>query len=351
MDTTLSEEMTPGLSQVFNVLTMTPDQIKEIQTTVDHIDIPRLYDVDHIVLPGFGENAIASELLFWYLNDKSTIPITLTSSEKLPKWANKHTLICPMNYSGNDPGLLHIFKEADQKHCKILTSCAGGRLQTYCKHRQLPCLPLSSELLSQFTNELLLVSMLSGFVKTGLFPQTIKKEIQETQKILSELKKTMLPTVSKEKNLAKQISEHIKKSIPFFFGAEEYGSLAKYWSQQFNRNSKTSSFFYSVPDFSFHALEALTKNQPFSFGLNSVMFRDTSQESRELKIQLNFIETFCEDISSPPLIINPEGKSRLAKLLWLTYLGEFSSVYTAQIQGTDPSSSLMIDQIQRQLSE
>jgi hypothetical protein len=254
-----------------------------------------------------------------------------------------------MNYSGNDPGLLHIFKEADQKHCKILTSCSGGRLQTYCKHRHLPCLPLSSELLSQFTNGLLLVSMLSGFVKTGLFPQTIEKDILETQQILFDLKKTMLPTVSKEKNLAKQIAEHIKDSIPLFFGGEEYGPIAQYWSQQFDRNSKTTSSFYSVPECTFNAVEGLAKKQSFSDELRSVIFRDTSQESRELKIVLNFIETFCEDISSPPLIINPEGKSRLAKLVWLTYLGEFSSVYTAQYQGVDPSSSLFIDQIQRQL--
>ena len=79
-----------------------------------------------------GASAISGDIIQSLYRGRSDIPIFVTRQYDLPKWVNKNTLVLSQSYSGNTEETLSTFKHAYQKHCKIIGTSSGGKLQEYC---------------------------------------------------------------------------------------------------------------------------------------------------------------------------------------------------------------------------
>ncbi|MBS3777897.1 MAG: hypothetical protein KGY50_01235 [Candidatus Thermoplasmatota archaeon] len=321
-----------------------PDHINQAQTHVAESDIPRLYDVDHILINGMDEGHLAGELLCWYLREKMQIPIMVNSGETLPKWVDKHTLVLSLNYSGECLRTLSIFKEAYQKHCKLIGICSDGRLKKYCMHRHLPIVDLPHGYHSRFTILLLFFSSLFSLLRTGLLQSDLKQDIKECEGVLSNLSKSLNPKVDTKKNDAKKIAIKLKDSIPLVYGWNLFSPVAKHWVKQFNQNSKLISYVQLVPDSTDHGIVGLA-NQKVAKNFLSILFRDHHLETKEMKCHLNFLKSLTSEVTNQSIIIAPEGKSKLAKMISLLYLGDMISVYTAIYNDVNPAPTPILNQL------
>lgn len=334
---------------ILDTLNHFPDQIHEAEKSVSDTDIPRLYDIDHILISGSGHNALSGLLLQSYLKEKSVIPISVDQSGKLPKWANKHTLVISVSYTGEDLESISCFKEAIQKHCKIISVCSTGHLKEYCIHRKIPYINLSPDYYPRTSIALLFFSMLFGLLKTGLYQLNLQNEIQDCIYTLNEMKKNNLSETPISQNPAKQLAIQINTSTPLVLGWDAFSSVAQYWSMLFNQNTKRLSNYYIVPACTYDTLVGWAntiKSQEYA----SIIFRDHQSESKEMKKRLFFLERFYHEVTDKQISVNPSGKNTLSKMFSLLYLGEMVSIYTAILSNIDPGPTPIIHQLDEELA-
>lgn len=343
-----NEFCTIDTENILETLENIPNHINEAQTSVAESDIPRLYDVNHILINGMDEGRLAGELLCWYLKEKMHIPITVNNGETLPKWVNKHTLVLSLNYSGESPITLSLFKEAYQKHCKLIGICSDGRLKKYCQHRHLPIVDLPHGYQPRFTIQFLFFSSLFSLLRTGLLQTDLRQDIKETTEVLSTLSKSLDPKVVTEKNNAKKIAVKMKDSILLIYGWNLFNPVAKHWVNQFNQNTKLISYVQLVPDSTDHDIVGLA-NQHHAQTVSSILFRDHHLESKEMKRHLNFLKSLTAEVTNQSMTITPEGKSELAKMSSLLYMGDMISVYTAIYSDVDPGPTPILNQLHEKL--
>jgi len=313
-----------------------PDQITQSRTLVAESDIPRLYDIDHIIINGMNEGRIAGELLNWYLREKIALPVSINKGIALPKWINKHTLVLTLNYSGECYETLSNFKQAYQKHCKIIGISSNGHLKEYCDHRHVSHVDLIPEYPSRFTIGFLFFSSLFSLLRTGLLQINIKQDVIETQEVLDRQIKKLHSSIPKKQNTAKQIACRIYKTIPIMYGWDQFTPIAKHWTSQFNQNSKLLSYSTFVLESMHHTIEGLANQQQFTKDFSSIIFRDHHLETKEMKIRLDFLKDLCDDVTAHTILVHSEGKSLLANLFNLIFLGDMISIYTALKSDINP---------------
>lgn len=335
---------------ILDVLSKFPDQISDSKNLVEHAKIPRLYDVNHIMFSGASEDGLAALLLADFLQDRISIPVSVNQSDTLPKWVNKHTLVFSINYDGDREETINTFKQAIQKHCKIIGITSNGHLKKYCEHRNLPLVTLPQGFPSRFTIGFLFFTSLFSLQKTGLLQINIDSDIKETKTVLEEMKKKMSPSVPIKENTAKQLAIQIQQRTPLIFGWNIFSPVAKRWTMQCNQNAKLISHYYPIPESMYYALVGWANQTQDTQQYTSILFRDNQLETKEMKKRLQFIERFYSDVTDELTTVNPTGKSILAKLFSLLYLGDFTSVYTALSNDVNPSSTPILHQLDEELT-
>jgi len=212
---------------MFDMLSCFPEQIKDAQSLVDSSELPKLYNIQHVIISGMGGSAISGDILKDYTEEKGFIPLSVYRSYQLPKWINKQTLIFSQSYSGNTEETISSFKNAFEKKCPIITITSNGKLKEYSNKRSIPCISLPEGCQPRSALGYLFFSSLYSLHKTGLFTSVIDKDIQETIEQSNKLIETIQPDIDTDHNLAKQIAQNIYNTIPQIYGWHIYVSIAR----------------------------------------------------------------------------------------------------------------------------
>lgn len=328
-----------------------PEHIQETIEIMNTTDLPSLYKIDDIIISGMGASAISGDIIQMLFLDKFDIPIYVNRAYELPKWANKNTLVISQSYSGNTEETLSTFKHAYQKHCKILGISSGGKLEEYCKNRQLPHVKIPSGLQPRAATAYVLFSSLLSFKKVGLLQSEIESEIQETITVTKELRDKIKKTVPENQNPAKQLAKQIHNTTPQIYGWGVYTPIAKRWIQQFNENSKKIARYDEVPECNHNDIIGWSMDSDVSKKFTTILFRDSELETVYLSTRLRFMKKLFDDVASNSIEIHPIGKKRLAKMMYMMYLGDYTSCYLAILRNIDPTPVIAITELKNELSK
>ena len=326
-------------------------QIKESKDIVDSAEISRVYKVDNIIISGMGASAISGDIIQSLYRERSDIPIFVTRQYDLPKWANKNTLVLSQSYSGNTEETLSTFKHAYQKHCKIIGTSSGGKLQEYCEKRQVPHIEIPSGFQPRAATGYMLFSLIYALNKTGVITHDMESEIKETIELVEDFSKHNNRNVFEKENLSKQITKKIVNKIPRIYGWDFYIPIAKRWCTQFNENSKIISSFYEASEASHNDIVGWSMNPEASKNYSCIIFRDREDESRHISAHLNFMKELFEGVAGAFIEIPVFGKKRLAKMMYLMQLGDFVSCYLAILRKTDPTPVSVIIELKEKLAK
>jgi len=62
-------------------------------------------------------------------------------------------------------------------------------------------------------------------------------------------------------------------------------------------------------------------------------------------------ERLLSGLRPAPIEVNAQGDNALEQLLWVIALGDFVSIYTALLNGIDPTPVDLIENLKKQLTE
>ena len=338
-------------SGMLNDIASFPKQIKETEEIVENSNIPSIYKVDNIIISGMGASAISGDLMQSFLRDRIDIPIFITRQYDLPKWVNKNTLVFSQSYSGNTEETLNTFKNAFQKHCKIIAISSGGKLQEYCEKREVPFIKIPQGIQPRTATGYILFSSLYSLKKIGLLQQNINQEIQETIKIVEEFRNNNKKDIPEEKNLSKQLARKLLNKIPQIYGWDFYIPIAKRWCTQFNENSKIICRYDEVPECTHNDIVGWSMNLEVSKKFICILFRDHENESIYNTKRLNFMKKLFDDVAGDTIEIKIYVKKKLPKMMYAMYLGDYISCYLAILRKIDPTPIEAIRHLKEELAK
>jgi len=338
-------------SNMLDVISKFPEQIKEAIEIANHTNIPNFLKIDNIIISGMGGSAISGDIVQQLLIDRLDIPIFVNREYDIPKWANKDTLVISQSYSGNTEETLSAFKQAHQKRCKIIVITSGGKLQEYCEKREIPLIKIPSNFQPRAATAYILFSSLIAFKKIGLLNENIDSEIEETIQTTDELRKKIGKSIPEKDNISKQIAKNIFDTIPQIYGWGIYTPIATRWCTQFNENSKIIASYDIASECNHNDIVGWSMNPEVSKKFSCVLFRDEEDESIRMSKRLDFMKHLLEGSASKVIEVKTQGEKRLAKMMYAMYLGDFVSCYLAILRNIDPTPVDVIIELKKALAE
>lgn len=312
-------------------------------------ELPQMnFEIENIVFAGMGGSALWALLsLTW---PGYSVPFEIWRRYGAPNYLSNKTLMIINSYSGNTEETLSALEAAEDAGAHIVIVASGGKLVDIANEKGYPIalLPKSSQPRFAALNGLKsLVTILerAGFVSEA----NAEKTLHETATFLKEKIQNWKVDVPSSDNRAKQIALDIAGTSPVVYGGPLMFPAAYKWKISFNENAKNVAWCNEIPEFSHNEFLGWTSH-PVDKPYSVIDLRSTFEHPRVQK-RFEVTERLLSGKRPAPIVINAEGDSVLEHLLYCVALGDFVSMYTALLNGLDPTPVDLIERMKKALNE
>lgn len=302
----------------------------------------------NIIIAGMGGSAIAGDILIDFVYSKLNIPIYVCKDYSLPCFVNKDSLVFIVSYSGNTEETLSCFKEAKEKNAILIGITSDGELEKIFKKYRLPLIKIPSGFQPRVALPYLFFSIIVALKSIGIL-KNFDKEIKEAIKILKNIRKKY----SSENKLKKfgeiyKIAKNVKKSDAIIiYSPESLKGVATRIKNQINENSKMLAWIGLIPEIGHNEISGWQEVKKSNFSV--LLLRDRKEDKR-IKIRFEYIKKILKEKAKIYEIFS-EGKSELAKIFSLIYLGDILSLHIANERNVDAKNVPLQEKIKEILKK
>jgi glucose/mannose-6-phosphate isomerase len=330
---------------VQDALGVNEKQWQQLLTQYDVIMEPCEYQ--NIVMAGMGGSALSAQIaLVW---PSLPLPFEIVRGYDIPQYVGANTLFIASSYSGNTEETLEALRQAEAKGAVIAIMAAGGKLGAIAAEKGYPYFQLPSVSQPRYAALASLRALLSLFVAARVLGDSVLSELSGVAPWLQEQIQAWVPTVPTDKNLAKQLAhEIIGKSVVMYGGPKTYPAAYK-WKISFNENAKHVAWVNQYPEFNHNEFIGWTE-QPTEKPYTVIDLRSPLEHERVQK-RFEVSERLLSGRRPAPQVVVPAGDTLLQQLLWLIALGDFTSLYTAILNGINPTPVDLIESFKKSLND
>jgi len=299
----------------------------------------------NIVFAGMGGSALAGSIAVSW--PSFNLPFEVVRDYHLPKYVSDETLVIVSSYSGNTEETLNIFAEAKTKNAYIVVITSGGKLAEMAQQENLPTLilpPVSQPRYAVFYGLKATLTITDGLGVT----EGMAAELSNCHQFLTDSLQSWLSTVPTSQNLAKQIAQEcVGKSVVIYGGPKLFPAAYK-WKIGFNENAKQIAWCDQIPEFNHNEFLGWTK-QPTDKPYTVIDIRSNLENPR---VQKRFLVTakLLSGLRPDPIVVEAVGQNLAEQLVWSITLGDFVSIYTALLNGLNPTPVDMIEKFKHELA-
>lgn len=300
---------------------------------------PGVNPIENVLICGLGGSGIGGSIVSQIVSDNANVPITVSKGYFIPNFVNKNTLVILSSYSGNTEETLKCMNLAIEKGAIITAVTSGGKLLSTAQsngidHIIVPGGMPPRSCLGYTITQLFYILAFHTIIPDD-FLENFKSAIhlidQEEQNIIAE---------------AKIIAERLKDKTPVIYATTYNEGIAIRFRQQLNENAKILCWHHIIPEMNHNELVGWTqKNENIAV----LFFLDKDEYPRNLarvQISKKVIQKYSSNISE----IYSKGESAIEKAIYFIHLGDWISVYLAEIRGVDPVEVNIINELKSELS-
>ena len=300
---------------------------------------------ENIVLAGMGGSALAGSIAQSWPG--FSVPFEVVRDYHIPTYVSSRTLFIASSYSGNTEETLSSFAEAKNKNANIVVISSGGKLSDLAHENNYPIMKLPSGLQPRYAVFYNLKALLT--ITDGLkITEGKADELSSYYKFLADASENWLSTVPTNQNLAKQIAQEcVGKSVVIYAGPKLFPAAYK-WKISFNENAKQIAWCNQIPEFNHNEFLGWTK-QPTDKPYTVIDIRSKLENPQTQK---RFLVTakLLSGLRPDPIVVEATGNNLVEQLLWSISLGDFVSIYTALLNGLNPTPVDMIEKFKSELA-
>lgn len=301
----------------------------------------------NIIIAGMGGSAIGGDLLHDWLQNRISVPVEGCRDYRLPAYANEETLVFVISYSGETEETLSVLLDAVKRKCMIVVIASGGTLISFAQTLHLPYIAVRSGLQPRVAVPYLFFPIVIVMEKMGLV-EGIEREFEETMHVLEALAKENSFKVPQESNSAKKLAWELRSTVPVVYGFRHYRGVAVRFKSELNENSKIPAKHESFPELNHNDVVGWEASEELTKRFTVVLIRD-KDEPPEIRNRIEATKKLVLPKVRKTLEVGAVGKSILAKMFSVLFIGDLTSIYLAILLGVDPSPVKIITTMKQEM--
>ena len=303
-------------------------------------------EVKNVVLAGMGGSALYGLMANGWPG--VNVPFEVVRNYTVPAYVDTNTLFIASSHSGNTEETLSALADAEERQAQIVIITSGGKLAQIAAEKRYPLLLLPANYQPRYTIWFGLKALVTIFEALDL-TQGKMAELVGARDFLQQATAKWVPTVATAQNVAKQIAQEcVGKSVVIYGGPLMFPAVYK-WKISFNENAKHVAWCNQLPEFNHNEFIGWTK-QPVQKPYAVVELRSPLEHERVQK-RFTVSEQLLSGMRPAPIVVKPEGETLLQQLMWSVALGDFVSLYTALLNGINPTPVDLIEKFKKALDE
>jgi glucose/mannose-6-phosphate isomerase len=304
------------------------------------IDRPSL-----VVVAGMGGSASSGDLLAACAADRLDVPILVHRGYGLPPVAGPKTLVIASSYSGDTAEVLSAVEVAIARRVPCVAITAGGRLADLAQRHGVPRVTLPGGIMPRMALGSLFFPAVAVLESVGLTVAS-RAEIAEALDTVGLMAAELVPERPAETNEAKRLAVTIGRRLPAIYGGPDTGPIAYRWKTDVEENAKTFAVAGTLPEMNHNEIEAW--RAPDAGRLCLVLLRDHA-EPAEITRRFTVLRDLVDAAAGGVTEAWTRGEGRMARLLSLAYLGQWTSYYLAVLREIDPWTIPLLDELKRRM--
>lgn len=317
-----------------------PEQLASAHEVAGKVPASALPDAtafDRIVTLGMGGSGIAGNVLQAVGTATLPLPVTVLKHYRTPAFVNERTLALALSYSGDTEETVEMARGALAAGATLVAVSRGGELARLAEEAGSLHVPCPDDILMpRLALGALVAPLLVVLFRMGLLPEA-HASLLRAQEQLAHRREQCKPAVEGDRNPARELARKIGRTIPIVYGSGGLGAVAAMrWKQSVNENAKAPAFWNEYPE--------LDHNEVCGWGQHGDVTRQVftlvelrhGLEHPRLEQRAAATRELIEEALVQVLTVDAEGEGRLAQLLDLVYLGDWTSYYLALENDVDP---------------
>lgn len=321
-------------------------QWQQLEYDFQPVPAVEVANIENIVFGGMGGSALAALIAqSWPGFD---IPFEVSRNYEIPSYVDARTLFFASSYSGNTEETVSALEAAEAKGAQVIVITSGGKLAEMAAAKKYPLFTLPGGLQPRHAAFYSLKAFLTATDAAGL-SNGAAKELAGKAGFVREAIQAWLPTVSTDKNQAKQIALEVIGNSAVMYAGPKLWPAAYKWKISFNENAKHVAWANQLPEFNHNEMMGWTK-QPTQKPYTVIELRSKLEHPRVQK-RFEVTERVLSGMRPSPIVVEAEGDDLLEELLSAIALGDFVSLYTALLNGINPTPVDLIETFKKKMEE
>ncbi|MBN8677220.1 MAG: bifunctional phosphoglucose/phosphomannose isomerase [Chitinophagales bacterium] len=319
-----------------------PEQLEEALGIAQNISLKKhTAPLRTVFISGLGGSGIGGGFVQDFVRGVCKLPVVVSKGYQAPAWINKNTLVICSSYSGNTEETLSTLDQLHHTGAKIVCIASGGKLIEIAKAKgydyvQLPggwsspraCLGYS------------VVAQLGVFKAAKLVPAKMLNQVAGAQKLLKRDQASIQKT-------ARKMAGFLLGKTPVLYIADHMEAVAVRWRQQINENAKMLCWHHVIPEMNHNELVGWRDQRA---DVAVIWLRNHDDFSRTA-IRTDINKEIVEHYTQTSIELYSKGKNLVEKAMWLVHLGDWVSVYLAELRNVDPVEIKVIDFLKGELAK
>jgi glucose/mannose-6-phosphate isomerase len=316
-----------------------PEQLTEALAIADKAVLTAKNNIRNVVVTGLGGSGIGGTILSELVGDSCPIPVLVNKDYFLPAYVTKETLVIISSYSGNTEETLEAMKQAIEKDAEIICITSGGKVEEMAKANKIDVIKIPGGNPPRSCLGYSLVQLIKVFVHCSFVEVSLLTDIKKSIDLLNKEKESI-------KKEALRIAKLLQNKIPVIYSLGSCEGVSVRFRQQINENSKMLCWHHVFPEMNHNELVGwTTRNEDLAV----ITFR-TSFDYKRTQKRYEVCKPVFEKYSSGVIDVFAKGESKLEQFLYLVNLGDWISLYLAELKNIDPVEVNIIDKLKKELA-
>ena len=331
-----------------------PEQLAgahEVAGTVPAASLPDAHDFDHIVTLGMGGSGIAGNVLQAVGTATLPVPVTVLKHYRTPEFVGPRTLAFALSYSGSTEETLEMARGARAAGATMIAVTSGGELASFAREQgalQVAC--PEGIAAPRLALGALVAPLLVILFRLGALPEAHASLLRAQQQV-ARRRDQCRPDVEGDRNPARELARRIERTIPVVYGLGGLGGVAAMrWKQSFNENAKAPAFWNLYPELDHNEVCGWGQHGDVTRQVFTLVELSHGLEHPQLARRALATRELVDEALHQVLHVEAEGEGRLAQLLDLIHLGDWTSYYLALENDVDPGPIDAIEQLKHRLT-
>lgn len=323
-------------SNMFNAIYTFPEQLQQAITIAKRIALKHDYTNTHSILfVGMADAGTACNITQTLIAQTCKKPVLLVQSYTLPAWADEHTLVICISYSGDTQGTLSCFDQAHERHIPIVGICSGGMLLDKLLNHDYDHVIIPAGLEQRAALGYMIAPLVYIMHQLHCADDQIINDLATVANHLKSYRDLL--SIKDGANPTYLYAVNTKRYLPVIFG--DSGStvcIAHRWATQFAQNSKMISHVSSLTELA-HCQLAGWKNNPHLLkNCIIIWLTDVTMDTRN-KQCMDRCKELLQNLPAVQIQFQGSGANWCQRLFYLLYFGDWISYWCALEHATDPT--------------